>query len=340
MSHSRSSSLARGAAALAAAALLAACALGSGGWESGYERDHPLVGKIWDVASGEFVDEARLMEALAKQRFALVGEKHDNPDHHRLQARVVEALARGERKPVVAFEMLAADVAAELAEATAEDDVTAEKVRVAVRWDASGWPPFELYAPVFDAALAAKLPLATANLPKGTLESLSKSGLEGLDARVREELALEPPLSPPERAVMAAHLREAHCGRGDAARLERMVDVQTARDAWMAAALLAVASYPGTDGGVLIAGNEHVRRDRGVARYLLRRDPEATVATLAIIEVTKDETDPRAALDLDPGAASPFDFAWFTPRSDERDPCERFREELERVQEPTASVVD
>jgi uncharacterized iron-regulated protein len=114
-----------------------------------------------------------------------------------------------------------------------------------------------------------------------------------------------------------------------------MADAQTARDAWMAAALLAVTSYPGTDGAVLIAGNEHVRRDRGVPFHLLRRDPEATLASLALLEVRPNATDARAALDLRPGESAPFDYVWFTPASDDRDPCERHRKSLERLGAPS-----
>ncbi len=317
-----------------------ACALGSGGWQSRHRRDHPLVGRIQDLASGEWIDEAKLLEALAKQRFVVLGEKHDNPDHHRLEARVIDSLVRAGRRPAIAFEMLSADVAADLAKVIAAEAVSADDVRDAVRWDASGWPPFALYAPVVEAALTARLPLATANLPGAALEPLGRSGLAGLDARVREELTLDLPLADAERAAMARDLRDAHCGHADPAHLERMVDVQTARDAWMAAALLAVESYPGTDGAVLIAGAEHARRDRGAPFYLLRRDPEATLASLAFVEVRADATDPRAVLGLDPGTAAPFDYAWFTPASDSEDPCERFRESLERMRKPPAPVVD
>jgi uncharacterized iron-regulated protein len=325
--------------ALAALAALA-LACSSGGWQSRHLRDHVLVGKIWDATSGEFVGEASLQATLAARRFVLLGEKHDNPDHHRLQARLIDALARAGRRPVVAFEMLSADVAPELAALAANPQATPEEVRAAVRWDASGWPPFELYAVIFEVALRERLPLATANLPKRTLALVSRSGLEGLAERAREDLALVPPLTTAERAVMAAELRAAHCGHGDAARLERMVDVQSARDAWMAAALLTVESYPGTGGAVLVAGNEHVRRDRGVPRYVLLRDPDATIASVAFVEVRADATDPRAALGLAAGAAAPYDFVWFTPRSDDRDPCERFRRDLERIRESTPRDVD
>src|SRR5512133_3700789 len=78
-------------------------------WESKLHRDHPLAGKIWDVRASRFVDEASLVSALAGARTVLLGEVHDNPDHHVLQARLLRALAGAGRTPKVAFEMLSVE---------------------------------------------------------------------------------------------------------------------------------------------------------------------------------------------------------------------------------------
>src|SRR3989442_535999 len=61
-------------------------------WESPVERAHPLVGRIWDVKAGAFISEATLVSRLAGNRFVILGERHDNPDHHALQAKLVRAL--------------------------------------------------------------------------------------------------------------------------------------------------------------------------------------------------------------------------------------------------------
>src|SRR5881628_2241103 len=61
-------------------------------WESPVERAHPLVGRIWDVKAGAFLSEETLLSRLAGSRFVILGERHDNPDHHALQAKLVRAL--------------------------------------------------------------------------------------------------------------------------------------------------------------------------------------------------------------------------------------------------------
>jgi hypothetical protein len=49
------------------------------------------------------------------------------------------------------------------------------------------------------------------------------------------------------------------------------------------------------------------------------------VASLAFLEVTPGTT---------AVAAQPFDYVWLTPRVDDRDPCESFRKDLERLRQP------
>src|SRR5262245_62896057 len=61
-------------------------------WESPVDREHPLVGKVWDVSANTAISEATLNARLARSRFVMLGERHDNPDHHVLQAKLVRAL--------------------------------------------------------------------------------------------------------------------------------------------------------------------------------------------------------------------------------------------------------
>jgi len=95
---------------------------------------------------------------------------------------------------------------------------------------------------------------------------------------------------------------------------------QRARDSALAESLMG-----GRDGGVLIAGTGHVRNDRGVPVYLRLRVPDATIATLAPLEVREEWTQPEQYT-APYGGTLPFDWVWFTPRMDDDDPCARFRQ--------------
>src|SRR5437899_596886 len=72
----------------------------------GLGHDHPLTGRIWNVAQGRFVAMNALAAAVSAARFALLGERHDHPEHHEFQAWLLRRMLESGRRPAVAFEML------------------------------------------------------------------------------------------------------------------------------------------------------------------------------------------------------------------------------------------
>jgi uncharacterized iron-regulated protein len=297
-----------------AAALLALVALGASPlpeWQAPLGRAHALTGTIWDVRAAAPISPETLVARLAARRYVLLGEKHDNPDHHRLQAWTLAALVAAGRRPAVAFEMFRADQADAIARhhATSPDD--ARGLGDALQWPQSGWPAWSMYEPIVEVALRAKLPLVAANLSTSATSALRRGGVGALDPAEVTRLGLDRPLAEDVRLRLATEIRDAHCGHGPERIIESFVGVQRARDAHMAAAM----REAGGDGAVLIAGAGHVRRDIGVPRVL----PEGETVSVAFVEVRADMTVPPALA---------VDYVWLTPRTDDRDPCERFKKEL------------
>jgi uncharacterized iron-regulated protein len=309
----------------AAAALAIGCAMPAGEsveWRAPLGRDDPRVGQIYDAAKGAVVPRDELLARAKLADFVLLGEKHDNPDHHQLQAHLIQALARDDRRPAVAFEMLSDDDRPKLELWQQTDPKSVSAFGDILDWKHSGWPDFALYRPIFEVALARELPIEPANLSKGQLVALH-GGLAALPEARRRALGLDAPLSPAARESLADEIREGHCGMANDALVATMVDVQRARDAMLADALLR-AGPP----AVLIAGAGHVRRDRGVPLYLARRAPERRVLAIAFVEVGRD-----GGPDLH-DLVSAFDYVWWTPRVDDEDPCTRFKDELEKMRHP------
>jgi uncharacterized iron-regulated protein len=328
---------------LAFCLLLAACASSPSGapdgrttraaesahaWQSRLDRDHPLVGRIWDVAGERFVAEAELLGRLAAARLVLLGEQHDNPDHHALQARVIEALVARGRRPALVFEML--DVSMQLAidrvRAERPDDVDA--IGAAVAWEKSGWPAWALYRPVFAAAVRAGLPIIAAGLGREQSMALARKGPTALDPELAGRFGLAQPLAPELHAALRAEMRDAHCGLLPESMLDAMVLVQRARDARLAERMHAAAT---ADGAVLIAGNGHVRKDRGVPAALDRAFGQQGVA-LALHEVHPEAQSPQDHARAWDSTRMPFDQVWFTPRISDADHCAELRK-----QAPSAS---
>lgn len=286
-------------------------------WEATQHREHPLVGRIYDVRSGTFVEREVLDEAVARADFVLLGEVHDHPDHHRLQASLTRAAARGGHTPPVAFEMIDLALQPAVDAAGAEPDAIA----AAVNWDRSGWPAFAIYRPIFVAAQESGLRVIAANLSRATARAVVMEGVSALDPALRTDVEAHWPPAPELLAASHAEMRVSHCGHFPEAMLEPMVLAQLARDAQLARGLVEASSG---GRGILIAGNGHVRRS-GVPALLEQMVPARKVVTVGMLEVEEQETAADAAVKVaDPaseGRGPAFDFVLFTPAQEREDPC-------------------
>jgi uncharacterized iron-regulated protein len=288
---------------------------------------HPLLGKIVRAQDGRPLTASQVALLAAGHDFALLGEKHDNPDHHLLQAWMVAALVALGRRPAVAMEMLDGDQAASLAEYRARAGADAAGLGAAVGWQARGWPDWAMYAPIAEVVLTANLPIVPANPTRAATRSIGRGGFEALEPALRDMIAASPRLDPAQSASLAEELRASHCGQLPDAALPRMSDVQWARDAHMAT-VLRDAAQPGAM-AVLIAGSGHVRTDRGVPWHLRHVAPARKSLALAFVEVGDRRDDPREY-----GLSDRFDILWFTARVDDQDPCAKFEGSLRRQRQP------
>jgi uncharacterized iron-regulated protein len=306
--------------------LLSGCAAST--WKSSFGRDHPLTGRIWDVSAARFIDRQSLVARLARADFVLLGERHDNPDHHLLQAEALRSLIALGRRPAVGFEMFGLDDDAAIATHLAVAPKDAAGLARAVNWNKRGWPDWAMYQPIAQAALDAKLPIIATNLRLATAKKMRSDGLAALEPRLRRELDLDRPLSEAMFARMATDMRNSHCGYGSDESVKAMVGIQRARDAQMAQSLIAAGA---PDGAVLIAGAGHVRNDYGIPVYLTATAPGKRVISIAFLEVADQKTEPQEyALPYKNGRL-PFDYVWFTPRVDDEDPCEKFKSQFESI---------
>jgi uncharacterized iron-regulated protein len=302
-------------------------------WVSPRHREHPLVGRIWDARRGQWIDDAALRAAAAGAPFLVLGETHDNPDHHLLQARLVRAVAAAGRRPALAFEMLDLDDQPAVDAALAKSPRDAGLLGHAVGWDESGWPEFRLYRPIVEAGLAAGMPIVAANLARPLVRDVVRKGPEVLPADLRARLDRAGPPTEEERKALRAEMQESHCGELPESILDSMVFAQRVRDAQMAARMLDAGSG---DGAILITGSGHARRDRAVPAFLEREAPGRGAVVVAFLEATASAQSPGDYAKQFYAGAMPFDFVVFTPAEEREDPCAGFREHQRRKQQEAA----
>ncbi len=311
-------------------------------WQSENLRDHPLVGRIWSVKDKDFVSVRDFGRQIALARFVLLGEVHDNPDHHLWQAWAIRTISklRGSRivegapqVDIIAMEMVRVD------QNTALDKFYGRDVLVPrprkprdfarmLKWSKSGWPDFKIYAPIIKQALHEQIVIVPASVSRNFTRLLSKEGEAALADGERNRLSLAKPLPETQSKALATEILASHCGLIPGHVVPRMSFIQRFRDATMADSLLSVASGKG---GILIAGNGHVRRDRGVPWYLEERGvPADAIVSLKIAEVNSDSTEPSAYLDGEADGRPVADFIVFTPRKERPDPCTEMRAQMNK----------
>ena len=147
----------------------------------------------------------------------------------------------------------------------------------AVDWEAHGWPAWALYEPIARAALANGAQIVAADLNEADKRAVFDEGAQALRARFVRRTGLDRDFPAALTSDLQAELHEANCGQTSPDVVRGMYQVQRARDAMMADRLAAAS---GKAGGILIAGNGHVRNDRGVPWYLARLEPGARTLSI------------------------------------------------------------
>ena len=226
-----------------------------------------MAAPFWSQATESFP--APPPEALAADVIFL-GEQHDNPGHHALQAEWVAAL----RPRAVVFEMLTTEQSGRITPDVLRDSDTLEQL---LGWTASGWPDFDMYFPVFAAAPDAGI--FGAAVPRERVRGLMRDDLHAVAPELTERFALDAPLPQAEQEQREALQKAAHCDALPDGMLPMMVSVQRLRDAALADAALRALESAGAP-VVVITGNGHAREDWG-APFLLRKvAPDVAVFTL------------------------------------------------------------
>ena len=232
----------------------------------------------------------------------ILGEIHDNPIHHAHQSIAVSALSPS----AVVFEMLSPEQAARV---TPRLVGSAEALGATLGWEASGWPDFGMYHPIFVAAGAAAIRGAAA--PSEDVRQAARDGASVVFGEEAGLFGLSDPLPEAEQALREAEQLVAHCDAMPAEALPGMVEAQRLRDAWLARAALDALDETGGP-VVVITGNGHARADWGVPHLIAAAAPEARVLAIGQFE---------EAAEPDP----PFDLWIVTEAAERGDPCAAFR---------------
>jgi uncharacterized iron-regulated protein len=260
--------------------------------------------RVFDTARGAFSDFEVMAADLAKADIVFVGEQHDDPNTHRLELAVLEALARRGRPAIVSLEMFERDVQEPL-----EHFLMGHMDEPEFLKQARPWPRYATdYKPLVDFAIARDWAVLAANVPRRIASEVSKGGLDALGTRPAEERALfasdlQCPIGD-EYFKRFAQAMGGHPAPGtDAASVEsqrtteRYYYSQCVKDETMAESVVRARDVWRGWMVVHYTGAFHSDRRLGTVERLARRLPDARIAVVSIVPVP------------DPATADPAEFA-------------------------------
>jgi hypothetical protein len=142
--------------------------------------------RVFDTAAGQFTDFEAMTADLVQADVVFVGEQHDDPNTHRLERMVLEALAARKARVILSLEMFERDTQKVLDEFQAGYLSEAGFLRAS-----RPWPRYATdYKPLVDFAVERAWPVLAANVPRPIASEIAKAGISVLDGKPAAEKAL------------------------------------------------------------------------------------------------------------------------------------------------------
>jgi uncharacterized iron-regulated protein len=228
----------------------------------------------------ELQSAAQVLARLARQQVVLLGENHDNAEHHRWQLHTLAGLHAIRPAMVIGFEMFPRRVQPVLDRWVA-GELTEEQLLAQTEWSKVWGEEASIYMPLFQFARMNRLPMIALNVERGLVSRVGEQGWSAIPAAEREGVT-DP--APADRHYLE-HLYDSfvdhhHAGAGHAKgraptdvdlaepRFRRFVEGQQVWDRAMAQRLAERIRGEQPPLGVGIMGSGHMRGGHGVPDQL------------------------------------------------------------------------
>jgi uncharacterized iron-regulated protein len=224
----------------------------------------------------------KVLANAAEREFVLLGEQHDDADHHRWQLQTLAGLYAYRPDMVIGFEMFPRRLQPVL-DRWVEGKLTVREFLTQAEWDTVWSFPPELYLPLFEFARINRIPMVALNVERSLTKAIGEKGWDNVPAAERAGLSRPAPPLPAYRDILSSIYREHMPGpkraAGKLARtdkatdkaFEAFVDAQLTWDRAMAEGLAnrAVADKNGNKPLLVgIMGSGHLRYGHGVPHQL------------------------------------------------------------------------
>ncbi len=238
----------------------------------------------WRIPGGGPVPAQDILARAAGARVVLLGESHDNADHHRWELQTVAALAALRPKIALGFEMYPRRVQATLDRWVA-GELSEPEFMQASDWSNVWGYEAGFYLPLFHFARMNRIPMLALNVERSLVRAVGATGLDAIPVDKREGVSTPAPA----RASYVERLFEAYAAhpekkepaptRNDPAFL-RFVEAQLVWDRAMAQVLKDYSERNPDALAVGIMGARHITHGEGVAHQLESMGVKSIVSLL------------------------------------------------------------
>ncbi len=245
---------------------------------------------------------AQLPAFVKDATFILIGEQHDNAQHHQFQAQVIETLVQAGRAVIVGMEMFDRTKQHPLNLWTLNRLSEPEFIEMS-DWKNQWGFDFALYRPIFEVVYRYRLRLVALNVPRTLVRQVARAGWASVPPEERLGLP-DPDLSQHDHRLLFETLMGGHPGTHSP--LDNLYAAQVVWDIGMADSALRYLerTVPSPNlAFVILAGNGHVMYDVGISLRIRQRSNHTT-ATIVCLPPQPKPIPVRASL---------ADFVWHPP---------------------------
>lgn len=314
-------------------------------------RNDPLIDKIIATKTHAQIDFETLIKTISSYDVIYLSEKHDNPAHHQIQKKVINALIKRKLYPTIGFEFFAMEDTPDLlnfidsgnAHHSKEIETAIEMdLRKKLGWDTQPDDMWRYYFDLLKLARDEKLQVAGIDLPSTLKKRITRKGIEGLSPIEREQIFSTHLSNDTYKKYMFSIFKSAHCGMAQSEMQAKLYTTWIARNDKMALSISRLNQYR-KGPVVVIIGKGHTEYGLGVIDRVAAIDKTIRQVNIGLTEISnKPSSLGQYLLPLELKGfkkAPPADYLWFTPRVSSVDPCKEFQEMLKKIKKHQHSLV-
>jgi len=234
----------------------------------------PQAGDLFHVPTGTYLTEQQFLDLTTEARIIYLGETHDNPAAHRMQAKVLQHLARRYPGQLALGGEMFTPAQQQALDRWITGEFSEKEFLKAADWQSTWQMDFAYYREVMNIARDFKVPVIGLNAKKDLVRAIGRNLPESLPEEQQRQIP-ELDLGDPYQAALVEAIYSGHSAGN--AMLDGFQRVQTLWDETMANN---IANYLQSPAGkdkrmVVIAGGNHIRNGFGIPRRVFRRLPSS-----------------------------------------------------------------